>query len=454
MSNAFGISGVTAVLESLLWSVYNGPDWTSSNLGSVTVTAVAPDLVQSNHGNGADAGLKVNLFLHQVTFNAAWRNMGLPSLAADGVTQLKNPPLALDLHYLLTVYASEDCQAEALLGYALQFIHESPVLPRAQIRSVLANLTNPTNPEFPSPTNPVFSPVSLSGIGDQIEMIKITPETLGREEMAWLWTALKADYRPTFPFQVSVLLIQPQIPAVSALPVLQRNVTAQPNMLAPFGTLTQISPPNSQPAALLQDTVTVTGANLGGVSSVTLSNTRLGIAQTLTTLSNVSDNSFQFALPVATPTNLAAGVYLVSAQTGTENISTNSLPLAIAPQITNLSPPPPPFKSGTKVNVNVTCSPYLFVGQQASLLIGSQETLWVPPIPPAPPMTSPTNSLQFTVQVPQVTVPTTMPLRLRVDSIDSPIIDMTKTPPVFSGPSDPPPGPPPGNFVAYVQVTL
>jgi hypothetical protein len=452
LSNALGISAVTAALESMLWGVYNGPDWSSSQLGAVAVTAVAPDIVQSNLGNGADVGLQVNLFLHQVTFNAAWRNMGLPSLAADGVTQLKNPPLALDLHYLLTVYASEDCEAEALLGYALQYFHENPVLRRAQIGSALANLTSPSfgfdTATNLVPTTSLFKLVTSSGIADQIEMLKITPDTLGREEMAWLWTALKADYRPTFPFQVSVLLIQPQIPAVSALPVLKRSVTAQPNMLAPFGTLTQITPPNSQPAAFLQDIVTVTGANLDGVNSVTLSNDRLGIELKLTT-SNVSDNSFQFALPLATATNLPAGVYLVSAQVGSENVSTNALPLAIAPQITNLSAPPPtpPFKPGTQVNVTVTCSPYLFAGQQASLLIGSQETLWVPPIPPAPPMTSPTNSLQFTVQVPRVTVPTTIPLRLRVDSIDSLIIDMTAKPPKFFDPSDPP-----ANFVAYVQV--
>ena len=441
MSNAFGISGVTAVLESLLWSVYNGPDWTSSNLGSVAVTAVAPDLVQSNHGNGADAGLKVNLFLHQVTFNAAWRNMGLPSLAADGVTQLKNPPLALDLHYLLTVYASEDCQAEALLGYALQFIHESPVLPRAQIRSVLANLTNPTNPEFPSPTNPVFSPVSLSGIADQIEMIKITPDTLGREEMAWLWTALKADYRPTFPFQVSVLLIQPQIPAASALPVLRRDITVQSGLV---GTLTQISPPNSQPAASLGDTVTITGTNLGSAQSVTLSNDRFGVALPLPPLASGTDNSFQFSLTTpASANNLPAGVYLVTAQlkAGTANVSTNALPLAIASQIKALTPSS--LKSGDQFNVNVTCSSDVFVGQQASLFIGSQETLLAAPI------TANTNLLQFAVQAPQVTVATTLPVRLRIDGIDSPIIDMTAKPPKFFDASDPP-----ASFVAFVQMTL
>lgn len=441
MSNALGISAVTAALESMLWSVYNGSDWSNSNLGAVTVTAVAPDIVQSNLGTGTNAGLQVNLFLHQVTFNAAWRNMGLASLAADGTTQLKSPPLALDLHYLLTVYGSEDCEAEALLGYALQFFHEYPTLRRAQISAALGNLTNS---QFVAGAGPVaanlFGLVKSAGIADQIEMLKITPATLGREEMAWLWTALKADYRPTFPFQVSVLLIQPQVPAASALPVLQRSITIQSSLAA---TLTQVSPPNNQPAACLPDTVTVTGTGLGSVQSVTLTNTRLGVAlQIPPPFTNSSDTSFQFPLsPTATAANLPAGVYLVAAQlqVNGQTLSTNAVPLAVAPQVTALTPSP--LSKGTNVTVNVTCAPDLFVGQQASLLIGSQEALLAAPI------AAPSSSLQFVFQTLLSTGATTAPLRLRVDGIDSPIIDTTAKPPKFYDPSDPP-----KNFIAYVQV--
>lgn len=45
---------------------------------------------------------QVNLFLYQVTPNPGWRNTGLPSLDSRGDGRLSNPPLALDLHYLLT----------------------------------------------------------------------------------------------------------------------------------------------------------------------------------------------------------------------------------------------------------------------------------------------------------------------------------------------------------------
>ena len=70
MSNALALSGVTAVLQYFLNIAYNNP---SSALGGVLVSAVAPDLVQTNLG-GVSAPLQVNLFLHQVTFNSGWRS--------------------------------------------------------------------------------------------------------------------------------------------------------------------------------------------------------------------------------------------------------------------------------------------------------------------------------------------------------------------------------------------
>ena len=266
-------------------------------------------------------------------------------------------------------------------------------------------------------------------------MIKITPETLGREEMAWLWTALKADYRPTYPFQVSVVLMQPQRQTTSALPVLRRRVRAQPSLVSPLPTLTEVSPPNSQPAAVLGDTVTVVGTNLTGTSGAILVNSRLGIQQVISPLSNVGAGSFQFTVPnpnlpppQPNPTDLPAGVYLLTAQVpaGTSVVNTNGLPLAIAPRI---SPAwaPGVLASGSAVTVTVPCAPYLRPGQQASLLIGDQQA-------PADAFTTPTNSPAFTFPI---LLPTggIVPVRIRVDGIDSPIIDMTQSPPVFTGPS-------------------
>ena len=417
MSTALGISAVTAVLETLLNSVYTG-----SGLGTITVSAVAPDIVQTAVGTTADAHLQVNLFLHQVTMNPAWRNIGFPSLSPDGRTALKNPPLAVDLHYLLTAYASQNCLAEALLGYAVQFLFETPVLLRSQIENTMQGL--PTNSGIPTALK---TGLASSGLANQIEMIKTTPATLGREEMAWLWTALKADYRPTFPFQASVVLIQDQKPLLSSLPVLQRKVAAQPNALTPLATLSKIDPPNGQPGALLGDTVTAEGSNLSGVFAVLLENSRFGVAQTITALTNAGASSFQFKVNIA-PQELPAGVYTLSAQVTAppDTVETNSLPLAVAPQITVSPPTVTPDVHGN-ANVSITCSPYVWPGQEVFLIIGTRA---------APPdaFTTPTGTPSFTFSSLAPT-PTPVALRLRVDGIDSPIIDYTKSPPAFTGPS-------------------
>jgi Pvc16 N-terminal domain len=416
MSSVLALAGVTAVLQSFLNVVYNNP---SSVLGSVTVSAIAPDIIQSGVAGGGNAQLQVNLFLHQVTYNAAWRNAEMPSLAPDGRTRLSNQPLALDLHYLLTAYAPEDSQAEALLGYAVFFLHQNPVLSRSEINSALGALP----PSYPAA---FATALGLSGLAEQVEMIKITPATLGREEMAWLWTALKADYRPTFPFQVSVVLIEPKIPAVSPLPVLQRNLTVQPNMLSPLPLLTAVLPPGGQPAANLGDTVTVQGANLNGATGVLLINSLRQIQQSITPLLNVVNASFQFVPPnLGAPGELAAGIYNLAAQvpSGPDTLNTNSLPFAIAPNISTWAPGV--IASGN-VTLTVPCTPFLRPGQDVFLIIGDQQAA-------ASPFTTATNSPSFTYPALQPTGGL-VPARMRVDGVDSPVINMTATPPVFSGP--------------------
>jgi hypothetical protein len=251
MSNALAIAGTSAVLYQILNNVF-----ASTTFGSVTVTALAPDIVQSSQ-NSVPA-LQVNLFLHQVTPNPGWRNVDLPSVSADGKSRLRNQPLALDLHYLLTAYGRENFEAEALLGYAVQALHQTPVLARGDIQTAL-------NPPPSAGNSTLNGSLDLAGLADQVEMLKVTPATLGREEMAWLWTALKADYRPTFPFQVTVVLIQAESPTNAPLPVATRSIVAQASLLP---SIVAVTPPSGKSAASLGDSVTVSGTGLGNATGV------------------------------------------------------------------------------------------------------------------------------------------------------------------------------------------
>ena len=209
MSSAYAVAGVTAVLRDRLRSrlVSSG---VGAVTGSVEVSASAPDHIDV----GAGEPSRLNLFLHNVSLNPGWRNVGQPERSSGGA-RLSAPPLALDLHYLLTAYGSEPYHAEILIGHASQELHENPVLTRGQIRSALA----------PDPTLP--GAISTSALADQIEGLRIVPLSVPPDEMSRMWTALQAHYRPTLAFSVSVVLIDNQQTAQGALPVLARGAAVE-----------------------------------------------------------------------------------------------------------------------------------------------------------------------------------------------------------------------------------
>jgi Pvc16 N-terminal domain len=220
MSNALAIASVTAVLKDLLNNGLIDHD-VSATLGNVTVTALSPDRIDTTSANQQS---QLNLFLYQVSPNAGWRNVGLPARNANG-ERVSNPPLALNLHYLLTAYGALEFHAEILLGYGLQLLHETPVLSRNAIRTALA----PPSPVssgggLPAEMQALFT----SELAEQIEQIKIVPETLNSEEISRMWTAFQAHYRPSAAYQVSAVLIESRQAIKSTLPVRARNVYVTP----------------------------------------------------------------------------------------------------------------------------------------------------------------------------------------------------------------------------------
>ena len=223
MSSALAIASVTAVLRDLLNdSVINHQ--ISSTLGvNVAVSALPPDRVDKLQEE-TDAQSRLNLFLYQVTQNAGWRNAGLPSRNGQG-ERINNPPLALDLHYLLTAYGVDELHAEILLGYGMQLLHETPVLARAAIRRSLAP---PLSTDAQGLLPPSLRNLFTSELAEQIEQIKIIPQMLTTEEISRMWAAFQAKYRPTAAYQISVVLIESRSSTRSALPVRQRNLYVVP----------------------------------------------------------------------------------------------------------------------------------------------------------------------------------------------------------------------------------
>ena len=417
MSTSFGVAAVTAVLEYMLNNGMGVPVVTGAAGQVVAVTAMPPDLIDLT---GANAKPQINLFLHQVYPNMGWRNRGLPSRDEAG-HRLTNPPLAVDMHYFLTAYGTADLESEVLLGYALQVLHETPVLSRSIIRTAL-------NGGGVSTTSIAYQdPLKVVGLADQVEQLKISPFPLNTEEMSRFWTAMQAHYRPTFSFQVTVVLIRAQQPSISPLPVLTRSVTAQPSLIPQIPQIDTVTLPLSQPAAVLGDIVTIAGHALTDPAPLALLvNDKFGIRETVAAVGASTDAGLQFVLPATLPSNPAAswpvGIYRLSIillPGQLKQVITNALSLIIAPTITTALPMTIASVGGS-VTLNLTCAPPVLREQSVALTLGGAQVA-------AQPLTGTTTNLIFDATI----SPGTYLTRLRVDGIDSFIVNQSVDPPTY-----------------------
>ena len=169
--------------------------------------------------------------------------------------------------------------------------------------------------------------------------MRITLQPLTFEEMSKLWTTFQTHYRVSAAYQVSVVLIESARPTKTPLPVLRRGeedrgVTSQPDLIPPFPALNSVQLPERRLSAQPGDVITLRGSRLsGGVAH--LASLRLPNPPQPTTAA-VNDTQ----LDVTLPADLAAGFYTIAVRLTTPRgeISSNELPLAVAPVITTPLP--------------------------------------------------------------------------------------------------------------------
>jgi hypothetical protein len=432
MSSYLAIGAVTALLKKLLEEGMSRHKLTEKLGDEPRVDAVAPDLMQEI----AKTKTRLNLFFYQATPNAGWRNVGLPSLNGQG-ERVSNPPLAVDLRYLLTAYSKQTFGAEILLGYAMQVLHETPVLTRQIIRQ--------KQQEMSSDSDPLLSTLGTANLADQAEQIKITPQSTEPEGISRMWTAFQSHFRPTAAYQVTVVLIESELAGRSPLPVLTRGpadsgVVSQADLTPPFPTLTAVVPPNHPVSAQLADDLTLQGHHLDG-SNITVRFTEQRSRRVLEINLGSGNATNQLTVPLRdakdpnalnTPPEKtwAAGLYSVAVlvkRPGEKfRRTTNDLPFALAPTI--LIPPPIDISSGSggsgggrEITIKVKCEPEVRPEQRAVLLVGDIEV-------PAAPHQAQMDTLTF---VTRSIAPGRYFVRLRVDGVDSLLVDRSSTPPKF-----------------------
>lgn len=122
-----------------------------------------------------DLNTTLSLLLHRVTINEYLRNSTRVNGGSD-----RSLPLSIDLHYLMTVWAPDALAENLILAWAMQRMHQHPVLDGALL------------------------PDANWGSG---EVIQIIPADLSTEDIMRIWDSFKPSYRLSVAYIARVVRI-------------------------------------------------------------------------------------------------------------------------------------------------------------------------------------------------------------------------------------------------------
>jgi Pvc16 N-terminal domain len=403
MSNPLSIAAVTTTLRFLLQQRFD-----IEGGGTVVTTKPLDKARDSNISNGN----QVNLFLYHTQIHPGWRNMDIPDQVKPGETG--QPLLPLNLYYLLTAYSQNDDYPEPtshrLLGLAMRVLHDHSTLTPADIKAAL-----PANTDY--------------DLEQQVEQMRISYQALSVEESFNLWTTFQSPYRISAAYEVSVVLIESGLPTKAPLPTIRRQADdsgaiLRSDLLSFLPTLLTVQLLNQQASARLSDVLILNGYNLDGESVVILfTNSRREITVEVPSQPEKTATDIRVQLP-DNGAQFVAGFYTVAVRvtrTGEQTRISNELPFSLAPSILDIIPRQAARDANEEVMLTLVCSPQVRPEQRVALLLGDREIL-------AQPRTTPTDRLEF--RIAGVTTGEYF-VRLRIDGVDSLLVDRTVTPPVF-----------------------
>jgi hypothetical protein len=413
MSNYLAISTVTSALRNLILAGLQSATYP----WSYDVVVTTSPLDQARPSDLEQEG-QINLFLYHVGHSAAWRNEPLPRQVKLGETG--PPPLALDLRYLVTAYAPDydGVQTHRVLGCALSLLHAHPVLGSAELAAAVVN----------------------SDVHEQIERIRLTPLSLAAEEMSQIWNSFQKPYHVSMAWQASVVLIESKRAAKAPLPVLTRGTPAAgsddkgislvPSAGPVMAGIESIVPPAEQESVRLGETLTVNGHLLAAdVVRVAIDQSRWTSTKYLVPAS-VTATAVTATLPsgATAESDWPAGTYLLSLAItktlGQPEIETDELPFNLAPNILSISPTSATPNAQGIITLTVNVRPLVWVGQRVTLIVGDRTFK---------PNTFAVKTGALTFVLKGLTAGKYR-VRIRVDGVDSIIVNKTTTPPTYVGP--------------------
>ncbi len=397
MSNPLAIAAVTATLQNLFTKEIHK----DNALSDAIITVQSPD-----RARGSNTANQLNIFLYQVAYDAAFRNAVMPGRLRPGETGY--PPLSLSLFYLITAYGqdNDDTNSHHLLSKAMSILHDHPLLGADEIRDSL-------------PGNDLYK---------QLERVRITPQPITLDEMSKLWMTFQTQYRISAAYHISVVLIDSTRAVTTPLPVINRGDEDQGAdvLSAPSAIIESIELPGIKRSAELGDVITLKGQRFDDQMKLYILNQHMHGPEDepmREVILEQEPGSTAKEIKVKIPddsTNWSAGLYTIHAALslkGDRKLTTNELPLSLAPTILNIQPPS--AKKGD-VTLTLTVKPDVRPKQEVYLLFGSDQ-IALKSNPASDELVFSFNTAKTGDHI----------VRLRIDGVDSIPIDPKATPPKF-----------------------
>jgi Pvc16 N-terminal domain len=340
MSNSLAIATVTAALREMLQPAV------SNAVSSATVGFNRPD-----SGTGTPPSPAVNVYLYQVTPNAAYRGDDLPTRRSDG-TVVTRPQAAFDLHYLFTFHGDDSkLEPQLLLGAVASTLHAQPLISSAAIAKAMSDFG---------------TTLSSSNLASQVERIRFTPTSLNLEEFSKLWSVFfQIEYTLSAAYQASVVLLEGDDEPAASVPVQARNISIVPFREPRIDRV--VSQAGAEQPIVAGTTLLIQGQQLNGAATLVL------IESQEAAPTAVIDT--QVTLPL--PGGIHAGVKGVqiiqkiligTPPTPHRGVESNVAPFVLRPTITGAAAA---VKAPGITTVTLTVAPNIGVGQRAIVLLNN-----------------------------------------------------------------------------------
>ncbi|MCP3100759.1 DUF4255 domain-containing protein [Myxococcus sp. K15C18031901] len=193
MANLFAIHSIGESLVSYLRHAYEAlPAEQRAKLPNVQ----AFELFSSKEMGGGPNATEptrpaLTLYLYRVTMNEHLRNQPVTGASASA-----RPPLALDLHYLLTVWAEDAKDEHRLLGWAMNLLHTHQTLSASDLNE--------------------------DGGWRPGEMVQLIPAELSNEDLMRIWDTFQRPYTLSVSYIARVIRIDATDDSVAKAVVARR----------------------------------------------------------------------------------------------------------------------------------------------------------------------------------------------------------------------------------------